>query len=80
MAQSLCHNVHYHHLPRAILFLLPLPSTLQVTSHFPQTDRETRQNCKLVILQFSASSYSRLLKANILSALLSAIPSVELFS
>jgi len=80
MAQSLYHNVHYHHLPCAILFLLPPRSAIQVTSHFPQPDRETRQICKLVILQFSASSYSRFLKANILSALLSAIPSVELCS
>jgi len=80
MAQSLYHNVHYHHLARAILFLLPSPSALQVTSNFPQPDRETRRICKLVILQFSASSYSRFPEANILSALLSAIPNAELCS
>jgi uncharacterized protein YecE (DUF72 family) len=80
MTQSLYYNVHYHHLPRAIFFLLPPPSALQVTSHFPQPVRETRQICKLVILQFSPSFYSRFSKANILSALLSAIPSVELCS
>lgn len=80
MAQSLYHNVHYHHLPRAVLFLLPPPSALRVTSHFPQPDRETRQICKLVIIQFSAPSYSRVLKANTLSAVLSAIPSAELYS
>jgi hypothetical protein len=80
MAQSLYHSAHYHHLARAILFLLTPPPALHVTSHFPQTDRETRQICKLVILPFSASSYSRFPKANILSALLSAIPSAELCS
>lgn len=80
MAQSLYHNVHYHHLARSIFFSLPPPPALQITSYFPQPNRETRQICKLVILQFSASSYSRFPKANILSALLSVIPSAELCS
>jgi hypothetical protein len=80
MAQSLYHNVHYHHLPRAVLFLLPPPSALQVTSHFLQPVRETTQICKIVVFQFSVFSYFRFHQANILSDLLSAIPSVELCS
>jgi hypothetical protein len=80
MAQSLYHNVHYLHIPRALLFLLPPPSALQVTSHFLQTVRETRQICKIVIFQFSASPYFRFHQANILSDLLSAIPTVKLCS